>query len=136
MMISREKINSASLIIQILFYLSAGINHFVNPESYYPLIPGYLSNWQESINIISGFLEITLAVGLAFSSTRKIAGLGIVIMLIAFIPSHVWFITENLESVGPLQVTPLMAWIRLILIHPLLIWWAWSSRTFQLFRFK
>jgi uncharacterized membrane protein len=33
------------LVVMILFYLLAGINHFVNPEFYYPLIPPYLSAW-------------------------------------------------------------------------------------------
>lgn len=131
-MITRQRLNSVSLIIQTLFYLSAGINHFVNPDSYYPLIPDYLSEWKISINLVSGFFEIILAIGLLFDGTRKAASTGIILMLIAFIPSHVWFITGGIEAIGPLKVTPLMAWIRLLLIHPLLIWWAWSSRFYRL----
>lgn len=127
-MITRQKSNLASLIFQILFYLTAGINHFINPDTYYSLIPDYLRDWNTSINIASGFFEIILAIGLIFDGTRKAASTGIILMMIAFIPSHVWFITGGVEAVGPLKVSPLMAWIRLLLIHPLLIWWAWSSR--------
>ena len=115
-----------SLIIQISFYLFAGANHFIKPEFYYPLIPDYLSDLKLQINIVSGLAEITLAILLIPVKTRKVAGFGIILMLIAFIPSHVYFITADIASVGPLQVSPTMAWIRLLVIHPLLIFWAFS----------
>ncbi|MFZ9980873.1 MAG: hypothetical protein ACO3FI_02470 [Cyclobacteriaceae bacterium] len=125
-MLQSKKIKTASLIIQITFYLFAGINHFINPEFYYPLIPEYLSDFKLPINIVSGLAEIILALLLITAKTRRIAGVGIIIMLIAFIPSHVFFITAGIDSVGHLQVSPMMAWIRLLVIHPLLILWAFS----------
>lgn len=127
-MLPTNNLKAASLIIQVIFYLAAGVNHFINPNSYYSLIPDYLSHWQVFINLIAGAAEIILAVGLIIKTTRKIACAGIILMLIAFIPSHVYFITAGITAVGPLEVTPLMAWVRLLIIHPLLIWWAWSCR--------
>jgi len=86
-----------SLIIMIVFYLAAGINHFRNPSSYYPLIPPYF-NWPGIVNAVSGFCEIILAVGLVFSVTRKWAAFGIIAMLIAFIPAHIYMIHRAAAS--------------------------------------
>lgn len=129
-------IRNSLFILQILFYAFAGINHFINPEVYFPLIPDYLSPWNSEINLIAGALEFSLALLLIPHQVRKTASLGLIILLVAFIPSHIHFITSGLTAVGPLQVTPTMAWIRLLLIHPLLIWWAWSTRTFNGMLFK
>jgi len=38
----------------ILFFTIAGTNHFITPESYYPLIPDYLREWDKLINVVSG----------------------------------------------------------------------------------
>lgn len=129
-------VRTSLFILQILFYAFAGMNHFINPEVYFPLIPNYLSTWNSEINLMAGVMEFSLALLLIPRQTRKMASLGIIGLLIAFIPSHIHFITSGLSAVGPLQVTPTMAWVRLLVIHPLLIWWAWSTRTFYGSLFK
>lgn len=113
------------LILMIVFYLFAGYNHFANPSFYYPIIPPYLSNWSESINILAGIVEIALAILLIPRATRKTAAWGIILMLIAFIPSHIYFIQKGSFQLGSLAVNPMIGWIRLLVIHPLLILWAW-----------
>jgi len=50
-------IKNISLVIMILFYLVAGINHFLHPESYYALIPPGLP-FLHLINVTSGLAEI------------------------------------------------------------------------------
>lgn len=117
-------IKRVSLWIIVIFYCLAGINHFIQPEFYYALIPPYFSNFQV-INAISGLVEIVLAMGLLFSITRKFAAWGIVLMLIAFIPSHVYFIQIGSCIEDGLCVSPVIGWLRLVVIHPLLIVWAW-----------
>ena len=118
-------LKKALLIIMILFYIFAGYNHFANPAFYYPIIPPYLSEWSRSLNILSGIIEIALALMLIPNETRKAAAWGIFIMLIAFIPSHIYFIQRGHFQLGSLEITPLIAWLRLLLIHPLLLFWAW-----------
>lgn len=117
-----------SLWIMIAFYLAAGINHFRMPEFYYPLIPDYLGN-KVLLNILSGIAEILLAIGLIWVDTRKWAAFGVIALLIAFLPAHIWFITQGgcLDPNG-LCVPVWVAWIRLLVIHPLLIWWGWFHR--------
>lgn len=112
----------------IIFYFLAGVNHFIHPEFYLPLIPWYLPE-PELINWISGVLEIVFAIGVAFPKTRKASIILIILMLIAFIPSHVFFIQEG-ACINELTLcTPMwVAWLRLIVIHPIFIWWAWFVR--------
>ncbi len=116
-----------SLYVMSAFYMFAGVNHFRNPEFYAGLIPPYLPN-PDLINTASGVAEILLGALLLFSKTRKIAAVGIIAMLIAFVPAHVYHIqtggcpTE--ELCAPLWAT----WVRLLVLQPLLIVWAWWNR--------
>ena len=113
----------SSLLIQVGFYLFAGFNHFRDPEFYYGLIPDYLGD-KEFINVSSGVIEMILAIGLLVPRTRKIAASAIIAMLIAFIPSHVYFIQIGSCIEGGLCVSEWIGWFRLIIVHPLLIFWA------------
>ena len=117
--------------MMILGYLLAGINHFRSPEPYYLLIPDYLP-WKVLINIAAGVCEIVFAIGLLFSSTRKWAAICIIAMLVAFIPSHVWMIQKGGCFPKPGFCFPVwVMWVRLLLLQPLLIWWAWSVAKFS-----
>ncbi|TDQ19231.1 putative membrane protein [Algoriphagus boseongensis] len=113
-----------------IFYTVAGINHFVNPEFYLPLIPDYFP-FPSAINLGSGILEVALGLGVLVSpKTRKMASWGIVILLIAFIPSHVYFIQIGSCVQEGLCVPEWVGWVRLVVVHPLLIFWAiWVSKT-------
>ena len=119
---------SFSLYFLIAFYLFAGYNHFSNPRFYTPLIPPYLTQWTNTINIISGFAEIMLAIGMLFPSTRVVASYGIIALLIAFIPAHIYMIQLGHFNLGKFQMTPTIGWIRLLVIQPLLIIWAYWVR--------
>ncbi len=109
------------------FFFIAGINHFIHPDFYLPLIPEYLG-YPELINYSSGLVEIILSIGLLFTNTRKITVYLIIGLLIAFIPSHVYFIAIGSCIPGGLCVPEWVAWLRLLVIHPLLMWWAWCVK--------
>ena len=116
-----------SLTVMTLFYLLAGINHFVKPDSYYKLIPGYLP-YPVALNFISGVLEIIFALLLIFSATRKIAVYGIIALLIAFIPAHIVMI-QNGFCLGNGFCLPVWAtWLRLFPLQFILMWWAYSQK--------
>ncbi len=116
-----------SLIIMIVFYFIAGVNHFRNPAAYYRIIPDYLP-YPYLINLLSGLAEIFLAILLIVPLTRKIAAYGIVVMLIVFIPAHIYMIQKG-WCVDPEHCLPAwVAWIRLVPLQFLLMWWAWNNR--------
>lgn len=114
-------------LLLIGFYILAGSYHFIHPEFYYGLIPDYLP-YHQAINYTSGFLEIVLAIGVAIPKTRLMAVKAIITLLVLFVPSHIYFIQIGACIEGMLCVAPWIAWIRLLVIHPLLIFWAWSVR--------
>ena len=114
----------------IIFYLFAGYNHFATPSFYLPIIPPYLAAWAKEINIVSGIAEILLALLLIPKTTRPLAVKGIIIMLIAFIPSHVYFIQKGSFTLGSITITPVLSYVRLLIGQPILILWVWWSSKF------
>ncbi len=121
-------IKQIALIIQILFYLAAGFNHFRKPALYEGIMPPYLP-WHSLLNTIAGAAEIILAAGLIFESTRLYAAYGIILMLLAFIPVHIYFIQMDSYIPGIMRFPKWVGWMRLLVIHPLLIAWAWWNRS-------
>lgn len=112
-----------SLILIILLYIGAGINHFWHPDFYYSIIPPYLPN-PYLINIVAGISEITLGILLIFPGTRKFASYMIIAMLIVFISVHVYMIQKG-GCMDERVCIPLWeAWLR-IFLQPVLIFWAW-----------
>lgn len=119
--------NQLSLYTMAGFYALAGLNHLVNPAFYLPLIPDYLPN-HRLINALSGVGELVLGLGLLWKATRKWSAIGVVLMLVAFVPSHLYFIEQGSCVAQSLCVPEYVSWMRLLAVHPLLIWWAWSVR--------
>lgn len=111
----------------IAFYVLAGINHFINPDFYLPLIPPYFENIV-LVNVLAGVVEIGLGLLVIPAKTRKWGVLGIIALLIAFIPSHVYFIQIGGCVEAGLCVPAWVAWIRLLVIHPMLMYWAWQTK--------
>ncbi|GAA4328564.1 hypothetical protein GCM10023149_32650 [Mucilaginibacter gynuensis] len=118
------KLKLLSLTLLILLYLAAGINHFINPDGYIRIIPAYLPA-HSLLNLLAGGFEILFALLLIFKKTRQPAAWGIILMLIAFLPVHITMVADAPLQVGKLMVTPLIAWLRLVVLQPLLILWAW-----------
>ena len=118
-----------SLFLLILLYIGAGINHFWHPAGYYSIIQPYLPD-PYLINILAGIAELILGTMLIFPRTRRLAAYGIIAMLIAFIPAHVYMIQKG-GCMGPkpaLCISLWLAWIRLFPLQFILMWWAWANR--------
>jgi uncharacterized membrane protein len=113
------------LYTMVGFYIVAGLNHFINPKGYYGLFPPYLKPYAVQLNLLSGVAEIGLAILLLFPATRVLAGYGIVAMLLAFIPSHIYMIQKGNFPIFGFMVTPAISYIRLLLFQPLFIYWAY-----------
>jgi uncharacterized membrane protein len=95
-----------------------GINHFIKPEIYNSFIPDYLP--KITVNYVMGFIEIALGIGLFVPKYRKVAVLGILILMIAFLPLHFLDIFKENPAIG----NKTLAYIRLPLQF-VLIYWSW-----------
>lgn len=119
-------LKKVSLFILVVGYTFAGINHFINPESYIQIIPHYIP-FPVLMNIIAGIAEISFALMLIWPKTRHWAVYGIMLMLAAFLPVHIQMLIDAPFKLGNITVTPLFAWGRLIL-QPVLMLWVWWHR--------
>ncbi|RFZ95857.1 DoxX family protein [Mucilaginibacter conchicola] len=115
-----------SLVILVLGYLLAGINHFVHPDGYIRIIPSYIPA-PVALNYLAGFFEIAFSLLMIRPKTRKVASWGIILMLSAFLPVHISMLINAPLQIGSLMVTPTIAWVRLFL-QPVLMLWAWWHR--------
>lgn len=111
------------LWLYALFYILAGCNHFLSASVYYVIIPKWLPA-PGFLIYFSGIVEIILGLLLLFNRTRKFAALLIILMLIAFIPAHIYMIRIAPFMIGEILINPLIAWLRLPL-QLLFIGWAW-----------
>jgi uncharacterized membrane protein len=107
------------------FFSSAGLYHFINPDFYLGLIPDYLPQ-PLALNYGVGILELVLGILVLIPSYRKIGGYGIVLLLLLLIPSHIFFIQTGSCVPNGLCVPKWISWGRLILIHPLLVYWGYT----------
>lgn len=117
-------LKKASLFILVIGYLAAGANHFRSPGGYINIIPQYIP-LPKLMNILAGFCEILFGLMLILKKTRPWAAWGIILMLIAFLPVHIDMVLHAPFWLGSLYVTPFIAWIRLVVLQPLLMLWAW-----------
>lgn len=111
----------AKLILTFLFgafMIFGGVNHFLKPAMYLPFIPNFLP--AEAINYLSGIAEIIVGIGVFIPKFRSLSTLGILIMMLIFLPLHVIDVFKEHPAIGSHQV----ALIRLPLQF-VLIFWAW-----------
>jgi uncharacterized membrane protein len=122
MAIELAKITSLNLFSA--FYGIAGIMHFILPSIYVQVIPEEIGS-PSLLNYAAGIAEIAVAVMVLFYKTRKIGGYITIAMLLAFITSHIYFIQMG-SCINDICLPEWVGWFRLIVIHPLLIYWAWK----------
>ena len=92
-----------------LFYVYAGVNHFIDSDYFLKIMPPYLSYHLELV-YISGAFEILLGIMLIFNKTRYMACWGLILLLIAIFPANIYLAQTN----GiPLDISPFIAWGRL-----------------------
>ncbi|WP_344852891.1 DoxX family protein [Pedobacter jeongneungensis] len=111
------------LWVYAIFYVLAGCNHFLSTAVYYGIMPKWLPA-PGFLIYFSGVLEMVFGFLLLFKKTRKLAAILIILMLIAFMPAHIYMIQKAPFMLGSIEITPLIAWLRLP-FQLLFIGWAW-----------
>ncbi|MBY0479678.1 MAG: hypothetical protein K2Q24_18675 [Chitinophagaceae bacterium] len=126
----RNSLPKIAVYLLGILYVLGGINHFVNPDFYLPLIPDYFP-FHSLLNYASGAGEVLAGIAVLIPSTRKIGCNAILFLLIAFLPAHIYFIQKGGCLSESLCVPVWVAWVRLIVIHPILLYWAYTCRTIK-----
>ncbi len=114
--------NVARYITGLAFVL-AGLNHFWQPRVYRAIMPPYLP-WPDVLVALSGYAEVGLGVLLLVPRFRRIAGGGLIGLLIAVFPAnlHMALNPERYEA-----IPAWLLWCRLPLQAVLIALVAWCS---------
>lgn len=118
-----ETVNNRFFLFTGFFFLFAGLLHFLLPSFYLPLIPEWLP-FPRALNLIAGAAEMLCGFFLLRRALRRAGALLMFVLMLAFIPSHIHFIQSGCCISASLCVPSWIAWLRLLLIHPLLLGWA------------
>lgn len=98
--------------------------HLLKPGLYRPIMPKALPA-HDALILMSGLAEMAGGVGVLIPRTRRAAGLGLILLLIAVFPANI----EMLRLYRPQGVSgwhELLLWLRLPL-QPVLVWWTWRA---------
>ena len=106
-----------------LFFVTAGVLHFIFPQAYIRVMPSWLG-WHAALVLVSGIAECAGGIGVLLPATRRIAGWGLLVLCVAVLPANLQMLLDAIAAgkpgwvVGllllrlPLQAL-LMGWIRL-----------------------
>ena len=75
---------------------------------------------QAAINYLAGLLEIAVGIGTFISRFRSLAALGILVMMLVFLPLHVIDVFKENPAIGSHQAALVRLPIQFVLIA-----WAW-----------
>ncbi len=113
-----------------VFFVLAGLNHFITPEWY---IANQMPPWVPypfAMLALTGVAEIAGGIGLMIPSVRRWAVRGLLLLLVAIFPANVHMFMEALaqsgwtsSSVGLLLRLPLQA------VFCYAVWWSSTERS-------
>ena len=104
-------------------FIFTGVLHFVVADKFMEIMPPALP-WHLALVYISGVFEILGGVGFMMERTKRTAGIGLILLLIAVFPANI-YAAINQVQVGGFMNLPIYHWIRLPMQFVLvaLVWW-------------
>ena len=110
------------LYVMGLFYITAGVTHFLSPEWFLQIVPPFLPA-PLALVYLSGVAEIVVGVGILIPQTRHYAALATVALLVAVYPANIYM------AVGDVMGSELVQWGRLPLQGVLVAWALWYTES-------
>jgi uncharacterized membrane protein len=105
------------------FFIGAGVWHFAHADFYMKIMPPYLP-WHWALVLVSGVFEIVLGEMLLFRRTMRLAGWGLILLLIGVFPANI-YVYQHQEII---PASPLFHLLRLPLQAVLIAWAFWYTR--------
>lgn len=105
-----------------VFFVAAGANHFREPDFYTRIVPPGLP-WPKGMVIVSGIAEIIGGAGLMIRRLRRLAGWGLIALLVAVFPANIYMALAA-ERFSDLHTPRWTLWARLPL-QAVFIAWVW-----------
>ncbi|RYD20735.1 MAG: DoxX family membrane protein [Verrucomicrobiaceae bacterium] len=118
------KLRDISRIILAVFFIAAGVNHFISPGIYLPMMPDYLP-WHLGLIYVSGVAEVAGGIGICIPKWRRAAGWGLIALLIAIFPANLHMALNDIPLNGK-HLLPWVLWFRLPFQLVMIAWVYWS----------
>lgn len=106
-----------------LWFVLAGLYHFINPAFYLRMMPPYLP-WHLFLIYLSGFFEVALGLLLLVPRYTRLAAWGLIALLIAVFPANVHMALN--PQLFP-DIPPVALWLRLPLQALFILWAYWFT---------
>lgn len=97
-----------------LMMFAGAIAHVIMPEFYSAMVPDSLP--LHLANYLAAVIETCLGVLLIIPNYKKTGGLGFMLLMIAFLPFHVWDLFRDHPAVGPYPAPILRLLFQFLLI--------------------
>jgi uncharacterized membrane protein len=117
-------VKKASRYALALFFVTAGVFHFVFTARYEAIVPAWLPH-AHALVIFSGWCEIAGGVAVLIPHLRLIARYGLIALCVAVLPANVQMVLDAISTGASITYLVLL-WIRLP-AQGLLIWWIWRA---------
>ena len=108
-------------------FVAAGVNHFLNPDWYLPLIPPVLpapAFW----NAVAGTAELAGGLGLFVPKLRRAASWGLIALLVGLLWVHVEMLARPDRTALGRSAPAWVLWGRLPFQGVLIVWAWWAGR--------
>lgn len=102
-------------IVFAIFMVYAGVQHFLKPEFYLPFVPSFLP-FTTTIIYISGIVEIVLGLMLFIPKYIKVGAMGIMLLMLVFLPIHIWDVFSDAPAIGSHQAALIRLPIQILFI--------------------
>ena len=119
-----RKLKTILKYLLCVFFVAAGLNHFINPAFYLKIMPPYLP-WHLFLVYLSGFFEVALGALLLAPAVTRTAAWGLIALLVAVFPANIHMATN--PQLYP-DISPLALWLRLPLQAVFIAWAFWYTR--------
>ena len=126
-----KALKTGTVVIMSILYVGIGFKHFTDPEFFLKIMPPFFKSFDLELVYLSGFFEILFGFLLLFQKYRKIAGIGLILLLIAVFPANI-YLYQNPEILNTEESKVLM---RLFFQLPLvsIAFWLSQNNTSRLF---
>ena len=122
---STSRVERVALWLCASSFVAVGVGHFVDPAPFVSIVPPVLPA-PLMLVYLSGFFEIAGGLGLLVPRTRRMAGWGLLALLVAVYPANIHMLVNEVYIEGMPQ-EPWLLWARMPMQLVFAAWVAWVS---------
>ncbi|MFY0603701.1 MAG: DoxX family protein [Flavobacteriaceae bacterium] len=97
------------------FFAFAGIMHIVKPKFFKHFIPKPFP--KKLVNYIAGVIELAFGIGLLIPEFVKESAAGIMVLLVLFLPIHIWDVTRERPAIGSKRIAIIRIPLQFLLFY-------------------